>query len=133
MSGLEGMVNLRKLYIDVCNEPVDFSFLESNTKIEEVDVSYCSVRGLESLGTHKSLTHIRLHNTHIDDISWLEGLDNLVALDISKNYGFYDVSVLLELPNLKKLNVKDCTTIKSESSATDVLKELETRGCQIIR
>lgn len=133
MSGLAGLTSLKKLYLHVSNDPIDFSYLNGSSNLEEVNVSYCSVRGLESLAMHKGLTYLRLHNTHIEDISGLKGLENLEYLDISKNYAIYDISILLELPNLKTLNVKECDRIRSESSAVAVLEELEARGCEVIR
>lgn len=106
---LSDLSNLRELNISG-NQIVDINFLRDMVQLRKLNLRDNQIEDLSPLGKLIDLTYLNLHsNRNIRSIKPIEGLINIDTL-ILRNVPVGDeISVLLNLRQLRRLNLRNCS------------------------
>ena len=112
---LSGLHNLNMIWLKRCSfDNMDWL---NESAVRELYILSPRTESYHGIGGCKDLRILQLADSTANDISFLKGLSGLMELDLSYSTGITDLSVLTELPKLKKVSVS--------SDMGDAIKSLE--------
>lgn len=121
IQALSSLVNLKELHLRKCPRLTDEAFdqLNSLVNLQVVHLSYCKIsKGIFSLFLARvrelTLTHITVSDTMIKKIVEKAPLLNKLEIDMAYRLVGKSLSVLGNLPDLRHLSIKKCSSITEE-------------------
>ena len=114
VSSIAAMIDLK--YLNMENSKIDsIEYLEHCKKLEEVSINTENVQySFAILGTLKQLKKLKMARMRLFNVEDLTYLSSVEELDLSTNL-MDDLSPLLSMTELKKLNISNCPYIKDYS------------------
>lgn len=131
ISGIENLINLKKLYLDRITIN-NLDALKNLSNLESLRLEYVKLGDMTALENMINLKYLYLDGMNIKDISLLKNLTNLEDLTFDGDIELSDISPLKGLIKLKDVSFLDCP-IKDISPLKDLinLKFMQIDGIQV--
>lgn len=108
---------------------IDLAFLEELDMLEELLVTGSNIEGIDTISSLSALIRLEIYFFKCEDLSFVNGLDKVEYVGL-EHTSLYDISVLLDLSNLKTLNISG--SVLENEQVIEAINELREKGIEIL-